>query len=251
MAGNAFNRWRGVLRSILMYYYKPFNRRRLQRFYQAFVSPGALCFDIGAHLGNRTDAWLALGARVVALEPQPACITFLKKKWANHPQFTLLPVAAGAQSGTAALQVSERTPTVSTLSPDKSWQQQLADKSRVAVSWDYEIPVEVVTLDQLIKNYGIPDFCKIDVEDFEVEVLKGLSQPVPALSFEYFAYTPHRTFACMDELARIGTYVYNWSYGESQRWASEQWVSDETLRAIFRTFGPDHRHGDVYARLQS
>ena len=48
----------GILRSRIMYYGKPFNRRRLRKFYSAFVPKGGLCFDIGAHLGNRIAPFL-------------------------------------------------------------------------------------------------------------------------------------------------------------------------------------------------
>jgi hypothetical protein len=74
------NKYLGVLRSVMIYYGKPFNKRKLKRFYRQFIQPDDLCFDIGAHLGNRSDAWISLGARVIAVEPQPACISFLKKK---------------------------------------------------------------------------------------------------------------------------------------------------------------------------
>ena len=39
----------------------------------------------------------------------------------------------------------------------------------------------------MISRFGAPDFCKINVEGLELEVLRGLSRPVPALSFEYHA----------------------------------------------------------------
>ena len=55
----------GMLRSQAMYYWNPFQRRKLIRFYQQFIPTGALCFDIGAHLGNRLDAWLALDTQIV------------------------------------------------------------------------------------------------------------------------------------------------------------------------------------------
>ena len=64
----------GIFRSVAMYYWKPFNKRRLKRFYAQFIQPGDLCFDLGAHLGNRANAWLALGAKIVAVEPQPSCV---------------------------------------------------------------------------------------------------------------------------------------------------------------------------------
>jgi hypothetical protein len=44
-------------------------RKRLT-FYRNFIRNGDLCFDIGANIGTRTEAFLELGAKVVAVEPQ-------------------------------------------------------------------------------------------------------------------------------------------------------------------------------------
>ena len=89
MANSVWQQKLGVLRSILIYYWKPFNRRKLRRFYRSFVQPGDLCFDIGAHLGNRTQAFVDLGAQVVSVDPQPACMSFLQQKFGNHPNVHL------------------------------------------------------------------------------------------------------------------------------------------------------------------
>ena len=70
-----------------MYYGKPFNRRRLKGFYSGFIGKGDLVFDIGAHLGNRSEAWLALGARVIAAEPQPICVQYLQKRFLSNEHF--------------------------------------------------------------------------------------------------------------------------------------------------------------------
>jgi len=44
--------------------------------------------------------------------------------------------------------------------------------------------VETTTLEELITSYGRPLFVKIDVEGYELNVIRGLRQPVPYLSFE-------------------------------------------------------------------
>ena len=69
---NALLKAYGIARSALIYRANPLKRRRSRRFYGQFVGPGDLAFDIGAHLGDRVQAWTDLGARVVAVEPQSA-----------------------------------------------------------------------------------------------------------------------------------------------------------------------------------
>jgi FkbM family methyltransferase len=51
--------------------------------------------------------------------------------------------------------------------------------------WSPPIPVASVTLDELIDEYGAPDFIKIDVEGYEKQVIEGLSRRVPLLAFEW------------------------------------------------------------------
>ncbi|RMG66649.1 MAG: FkbM family methyltransferase [Bacteroidetes bacterium] len=250
MGRNAILHRLGILRSQLIYYGKPFNRRRLMRFYRDFVQPGDLCFDVGAHLGNRTDAWLRLGARVLAVDPQPACMAYLKRRFGRHPQVTLVEAAISDQPGEQNLQVSQLTPTITTLA-GQEWQQAIQEKSSFRVSWDYEVRVPVYTLDQLIAQHGLPAFCKIDVEDLELPVLQGLSQPLPALSFEYFSPTIDRAIQCIEQLETLGNYTYNWSFGESQRMQRETWLPAAEMIRIFQAYTPDDRSGDVYARLAS
>ena len=50
----------------------------MDRLYGHFVRPGDLVFDIGAHVGDRVASFRRLGARVVAVEPQPAMVRALR-----------------------------------------------------------------------------------------------------------------------------------------------------------------------------
>ena len=45
----------GVARSFAIYY-APGRVRRLRRFYAPLIRQGDLCFDVGAHVGNRVAA---------------------------------------------------------------------------------------------------------------------------------------------------------------------------------------------------
>jgi len=245
MAG-PFRRLAGILRSIAMYYGIPGRAQKLRRHYASFIRPGDLCFDIGAHAGNRTRAWLEIGARVVAVEPQPDFARLLRRWYGGHPGFTLAEVALGAQPGRQTLLISSRTPTVTTLS--RKWAEEARrDSSFAGVQWDIEVVVEVTTLDQLIQSYGLPTFCKIDVEGYEAEVLHGLSHPVPALSFEYLPVAISRTVDCIERLNTLSRYEFSRSTGETLRpgpWISASAMTDELL-----TLPAGARSGDIYARI--
>jgi FkbM family methyltransferase len=239
----------GLLRSVLMYHGIPFRRRRLTRFYAQFIQPGDLCFDIGAHVGSRLRAWKPLGARMVAVEPQPECMRLLRRWRCSDPRIILLEQAVGARPGVAELFISPRTPTVTSLSPN--WIAMVQNQRGFEqVRWEYAVPVPVTTLDRLIAAYGLPAFCKIDVEGYELEVLKGLTQPIPALSFEYLPACLDTARACVAHLMGLGRYEFNASPGESHRLRSSVWLDADALLAWLDTLTEASGSGDIYARLR-
>ncbi len=239
----------GIARSLAMYYGIPFRQRAMRRLYADVVPAGGLCFDIGAHVGNRLRCFRALGARVVALEPQPDFARILRRLYGRDDGVILIEAAVGAEPGEATLLASARTPTVSTLSPE--WAAQVgATPGFAGVSWQAGPTVPVTTLDALIARHGRPDFVKIDVEGLEPAVLAGLGQPVPALSFEYLPTVKHLAFACIDRLSRLGDYRYNWSEGETNRFGSAEWLGAAEIAGWLDRLGTDARSGDLYAGWQ-
>lgn len=238
----------GIGRSLAMYHGIPGRQRKMARLYGEFLGPGDVGFDIGAHVGSRVRAWRRLGVRVVAVEPQPDCLRVLRLLYGRDRDVTIVPQAVGAARGRSRLAVSTATPTVSSMSP--SWVEAVAADRRFArVHWNRSIEVEVITLDDLVATYGEPAFCKIDVEGFEVDVLSGLSHPIPALSFEYLPAAHDLALTALDRLGSLGDYEYNYSVVETMRFTSHQWLDAAHLSAVLDRHRPLGRSGDVYARL--
>ncbi|MEM9341788.1 MAG: FkbM family methyltransferase [Pseudomonadota bacterium] len=220
---------------------------RMDRLNASFVRPGALAFDIGAHLGDRTASFRRLGARVVAVEPQPAVFRALRLLHGSDPGVHLLAAAVGAEPGEMEMFVNTANPTVSTVAEDlvtsarhaKGWSDQV---------WDRVITTPVLTLDQLIASHGRPDFVKIDVEGFEAEVLRGLSQPLPAMSFEFTTLQRAVAVEALQVLERLEHYECNYSTGEAHDLLLPDWVSPSAMADIVTSIPEDANSGDIYAR---
>src|SRR5262245_18105871 len=176
-------------RSLEVYYGDATRDAAMDALYARFVKPGDLAFDIGCHVGDRVGSFRRLGARVVALEPQPLVARAIRAIYADDRDVTLVEVACGAQSGALTLRINSANPMVSTASADfvcaadgaGGWEGQV---------WDSEIEVPCTTLDALVAEHGAPAFTKIDVEGFEDTVLAGLSRSLPALPFAFRPIQP-------------------------------------------------------------
>jgi FkbM family methyltransferase len=232
-----------------MYYAIPGRAAGWRRLYRQFVSPGDLCFDVGAHVGNRTGSLLAIGARVVAVEPQPLMANTLRRYYAKNPRFSLVEKAVAAQPGKAEILTSTRTPTVSTLST--GWTEQMKQTASFAnVQWDAKDVVDVTTMDDLIKQFGTPVFCKLDIEGYEHDALKGLSHPMRTISFEYLPGAKDRSQACLERLTELGDYLFTLIKGEYPRFAIPNWISSIDLNRILLGIPANGRAGEVYAQLK-
>ncbi|MGI9490944.1 MAG: FkbM family methyltransferase [Geminicoccaceae bacterium] len=239
----------GLFRSLVIYYGQPWRTAGLRRLYRSFIEPGDLAFDIGAHVGNRSRCWAGLGAQVVAVEPQADFATWLRGQFKGRDEIEIIETALGAEPGSASMHIDPTNPTVTTLSSD--WIDNVTKTEGFKdVDWKASIDVPVTTLDRLISSHGLPVFCKIDVEGFEAEVLKGLSQPIKALSFEFLPAVIDVALESLDLLEALGRYRYNVSYGEGMAFDKPGWQTADRMRAWLAQLGGGRRSGDVYARLE-
>jgi FkbM family methyltransferase len=250
----------GLHRSLDVYHLDPWHMAGLEAIYAPFLRQGDLAFDIGSHVGDRIEAFRRCGAaKVVALEPQPGCARVIRQIFAGDAKVHLIEAACGPQPGSLTLHVNSANPTVTTASPDfikaadgaKGWEGQV---------WDREITVPVTTLDQLIAEHGRPAFVKIDVEGFEADVLAGLSQAVPVLSFEFTTIQRDVAYTCLEMIDRLGRYRYSFMLGDVggpdrigegiiDGKSRASWRSREQVAAHIATLPHAANSGDVYAWL--
>jgi FkbM family methyltransferase len=236
------------VRSLRIYYGNRQHGPAMDRLYGQFVHPGDLVFDVGAHVGDRIAAFRRLGARVIAVEPQPALVKTLRLLYRRDPNVTIEAVAVGSRPGVIELNINVDNPTVSTASVDfiaaaadaPGWQGQ---------AWSKRLSVPLTTIDALIARHGAPALVKIDVEGYEAEALAGLGQPVPALSFEFTLIQRNVAQACLERCVALGYSRFNACLGESSRFEHAEWLGADAIARWLNALPPEANSGDVYARL--
>jgi FkbM family methyltransferase len=239
---------RGVVRSLSIYYGRGRHSEAMDRLYGQFVRAGDLVFDIGAHVGDRIAAFRRLGARVVAVEPQPALVTTLRLLYRRDPAVAIEAVALGRESGTVELKLNLENPTVSTASDE------FVKAARGAPGWEDQrwtkrIQVPITTFDALIARHGMPSFAKIDVEGFEAEVLAGLTRPPAALSFEFTTIQRDVALACVERCVALGYARFDAALGESQKLVHDRWLDADAIARWIVELPHTANSGDVYATL--
>ena len=216
-------------------------------FYRQFIARGDLVFDVGANVGNRAKIFSRLGAKVIAFEPQPYCLGILQEGFATDNAMAIVGKGLGETPGTVILNISDAH-TISSMSQDF-----MAATSKTGrfgeMGWSKQIEVEVTTLDQAIAEYGIPRFVKIDVEGFELSVIRGLSTPVEALSFEFTPECMTTAARSIARLSEIGSYEFQLSLGENLQWVQLAWSNSNSILGMLERV-PMTSFGDIYARIQ-
>ncbi len=210
-------------------------------FYRSLLPQRGLAFDVGANIGERSEALLAAGLGVVAFEPNPAVLAELRARCAHHHRWTLVQSALGREAAVADLYAHEAHGQSCLL---RDW-----EGATVAT-----FVVPVVTLDAAVRRFGRPDFCKIDVEGYELEVLSGLSSPIPLISFEFHLNDRSITATrdCLAILKRLGAVEVNVSPAEQSRFLLPQWIPItqflESFPGDLRSQLPGLPYGDIFVR---
>ncbi len=131
--------------------------------------------------------------------------------------------------------------------------------SSLVKDWQGEVvatrEVPVTTLDAAIGKFGVPQYCKIDVEGFELEVLTGLSRAIPVISFEYHLRRDgaSQALACIDYLSGFGKVLINVTPAEKPHFAQLRWLEKNAFTDFFLETVPalpGYDYGDIFVRTE-
>jgi FkbM family methyltransferase len=228
-------------------------RRQVQeriQFFSQFIHTGDLCFDVGANIGNRVEPMLKNGAQVVAVEPQESCYKILEKKFGSS--ISIVKKGMDEKKGVKDFYISDSS-TISTFSEE--WLEQVKNDRFKGQEWNKKVQVEMTTLDALVAEFGQPAFIKIDVEGFELQVLKGLSAPIQLVSFEYAVPEQKQgLIECVAHLQSLSNrYEFNFCVGEEMHYHMPQWLNGTDMQQLMANDNGEFilsGWGDIYARLK-
>jgi hypothetical protein len=113
----------------------------------------------------------------------------------------------------------------------------------------------MTTLDSAIQRFGVPQYCKIDVEGWELHVLKGLHQPIPLISFEYHQDEGRMqdAYACLDYLNMLTEITVNVASNEKTELVLDEWLKLAMFKDLFEKDIKNRdgfSYGDIYVRMR-
>jgi FkbM family methyltransferase len=219
-----------------------------KKFYQRFITSGDLVFDVGANIGQRSKIFAELAGKVVAVEPQAFCVRHLKSRFRFNSKVVIETVALAEEESEAVMWQSD-SHVISSMS--RKFIETMGQGTFRGSKWDKEVRVPTKTLDQLIAKYGLPEWLKIDVEGYELNVLKGLTQAVPIMSFEYAPELLTDTAACIERIHEISAhYHFNYCLGENLDFVLPTHVNYSTfVKESMVEIANSNTFGDIYAIL--
>jgi FkbM family methyltransferase len=220
------------------------HKRRSLKLYGNLIKKHDLVFDIGANIGDRTEIFNQLGARIISVEPQTKCVEILRQRFKNNDNIQIIGKGLADKVGEMELFMSEESSVIASMS--EKWRGEGTFSS--TYKWEIKETVSVTTLDELINEFGTPVFCKIDVEGFEVNVIKGLTKVISCISFEFTNEFISDAEKCVDLLKKISDIEMNFSLGETMVFYNKEFMSPDKCFVIIKNLNDDLSWGDIYIK---
>ena len=204
--------------------FKFFKKLKRKKYHEILklINRGDLYFDIGAHLGEKSKPFIEKKIRTIMVEPLPACVKSLKKLYCKNSIVKIIPKGLGSKNTKKILSINKQMPTTSTFA--KHWKSGRFSN----LTWSGKTQIQITTLDNLIKKFGNPQYIKIDVEGYELNVLKGLTKKSGIISFEITSEFFSDAIKCLNYLKKLSYNSFTFSIGEQKKFFSD-WSDYKTI----------------------
>ena len=169
-----------------------------------------LLFDIGANIGAYSQARWDTGeySKIIAIDANELAYQKLSTRFEQNDDVIALYAAVGEHDNQSLTFYQTRATVLSTANP--AWLNTPGHRfhGNDAARIINEYQVQQVSIDKLIRIYGMPDLIKIDVEGYEETAVKGLSQRTPELCFEWAEEMSEDCIRTLKYLHKLGYQEY-------------------------------------------
>ncbi len=144
---------------------------------------GDLVFDVGAHCGVSTyhlSKLVGPGGRVIAFEPDPGNFAILKRNIDRHGLTNVVAENAAIASRGGRLAFNAEGTIGSSLVS-------LLNRESVGET----VTVDALTLEDAFARWGVPAFCKVDIEGAEVDVFRSSGELLRRCRTQFAVDTNH------------------------------------------------------------
>jgi FkbM family methyltransferase len=202
-------------------------------------------FDIGANVGNWSLANLQKTHKIIVVEASPTTFERLISNVSSNPNLICLNYAVCNSNEEYITFYNSTADTLSTI--NKEWH--VSEKSRFYNQYAYqEIKCKTIKLDELIRQYGVPDLIKIDVEGGEYECISSLTQRVNQLCFEWASETNDITFKCIEHLIMLGYSKFSIQFQDNYTYRPSIYTDANSIRNILLQTTPKQEWGMVWTK---
>lgn len=215
-------------------------------FYSNFLNKNSIVFEVGANVGDKTEILSSIAKKVYAFEPAPNCLKHLYSRFNKKSNVQIIPLGISNQKGISILYISDYH-TMNTLSTQ--FIDNVTKNFSFKPNWNQQIEIHTTTLDDFIKESIKPDYIKLDIEGHEIYALKGLSIPIPIISFEMTPTLKENAIECIDYILNLSnSYKFNITLEESAVFYFSNLVTVEQIKK-FILEKENLPFGDIYAFL--
>jgi len=189
----------------------------------------SLLFDIGANVGAYTQARKHEFERCVLVEANPLLCEKLQATFQAEIEQSHVIVCNNIVSKEAsATFYVNKADTISTA--DIEWVQQ----SRFSESYRQWTPINnvaTISIDELIRVYGVPSYLKIDVEGYEWNVIQSLTQCLQNthIAFEWAEEKKAELLLILDWLHNLGYTQFSVQYEDAYNFQPIEWLEYQVV----------------------
>jgi FkbM family methyltransferase len=204
-----------------------------------------LIFDIGANVGKYSISNYNKCDKIIAIEADPNTFSKLQNNISQYPKITAINKCVSKIKD----QIDFLSCDVDTISTtNKEWL--TSEKSRFYNYANYKIiQINTITIDELVKIYGIPNLIKIDVEGGEFDAISSMSTKYETIiCFEWASELKDVIFDSLEYLEKIGYNYYSIQLKDDYLFFPSEWSNISIVKSFIEKTIPKHDWGMIWCK---